>query len=152
MLTQHHFFPLPPHYVTWNSLVPHQIEAARNNEVGMNIWGHFIFRHAHTQIRTHTYIAHIYIYFHTCEKWSISGHVSKQGCHSHQWFQPSRANRKENNTCNLVLQTIPSGCSHSLWWTLREKKGYWLQMAEKHMKKRISVSPESCIFLYTEKC
>ena len=61
-------------------------------------------------------------YTKTLEKWSISYHVNKQGCHSHQWSQPARANRKENNTCNLVLQTIPSGCSHSLWWRLRKNR------------------------------
>ena len=91
-------------------------------------------------------------YTKTLEKWSISYHVNKQGCHSHQWSQPSRASRKENNTCNLVLQTIPSGCSHSLWWTLRKNTGYWLQIAEMHMKERISVRLESCVFPYTEKC
>ena len=37
------------------------------------------------------------------EKWSISCCVSKQGCHRYQRCQPSRASRKEKNTCGIWL-------------------------------------------------
>ena len=43
------------------------------------------------------------------EKWNISCHISKQGCHSHRRFQPSRATRRENSTCDratLGLQPL----------------------------------------------
>ena len=45
----------------------------------------------------------------TSKNWSISCHISKQGCHSHQWFQPSnvswwalRGLGKMKNTCGLA--------------------------------------------------
>lgn len=57
------------------------------------------------------------------EKWNISCHICKQGCHHHQWLQPStvswwalRELSKEKNTCDLAAINY----SHSLWWALRK--------------------------------
>ena len=57
------------------------------------------------------------------EKCSISCSISKQGCHHHQWFQPSRAVRKEN-IC-MIWQS--SGCSHSLQGEL---KNSWCEQSQ----------------------
>ena len=43
----------------------------------------------------------------------------------------------------------PLGCSCSLWWALRKNR-IWPQIAEMHMKRMISVSPDACIFWYVE--
>ena len=42
----------------------------------------------------------------------------------------------------------PSDCSCSLKWVLRKNVWYWPQIAEMHMKGRISVNLNSCIFPY----
>ena len=81
------------------------------------------------------------------EKWSISYHINKQWCHSHQLLQPSRATRKENNVWDLAL-----GYSHFLWWALRKNTGTCPQIAEMHMKVMIAMRADSRIFPNTEKC
>ena len=46
------------------------------------------------------------------EKWNISCHINKQGCHNHQQFQPSSVNCwvlrafKKKNTCYLCISVI----------------------------------------------
>ena len=49
------------------------------------------------------------------EKWNISCHINKQGCHNHQQFQPFsvnywvlRAFRNEKNTCYLCASQLLS--------------------------------------------
>ena len=84
--------------------------------------------------------------FHKDEDWNISCSISKQGCHRHQLFQPSKALRKENpNLHSHQAATMPynepkgsSGCE-------KHRK----LAAEMHMKGMISVSPASCSFPYT---
>ena len=82
------------------------------------------------------------------EKWSLVCHISRQGCHSRQWLQPSdvrqwplRELRKKNTYClaAITLQLQP-------WGTQDVKRGYWPQIAEVHWKGMISVNPDSCIF------
>ena len=58
-----------------------------------------------------------------CEKWSISYHISNKNVIVVSNSGPQNVNswalrttRKENNTCATWQ---PRGCSHSLWWTLR---------------------------------
>ena len=58
-----------------------------------------------------------------CEKWSISYHISNKNVIVISNSGPQNVNswalrttRKENNTCATWQ---PQGCSHSLWWTLR---------------------------------
>ena len=50
------------------------------------------------------------------EKWNISWHISKQGCHHHQWLQPAsvsrwalRKLRKEKNISNHQTTATPQG-------------------------------------------
>ena len=81
--------------------------------------------------------------------------VNKRCC-SHQattdtYMVGLRELRMETKGC------LPSHCSHPLivdpeafpGWIKAEK---WPQIAEVHIKGMISVSPDSCIFLYKEKC
>ena len=59
---------------------------------------------------------------------------------------------EEKNTCHpaaISLQPLPTG---SLEETQDVKTGYWPQIAEVYIKGMISVSPDSCIFPYMEKC
>ena len=44
------------------------------------------------------------------------------------------------------------GCSHSLWWALRNSGCEKHRILAPDMKGMISVSPDSCIFPYEEKC
>ena len=59
------------------------------------------------------------------QKWSISCHINKQGCHksSEDCRSPGHPGRR---TIPAIQQ--PSGCSHSLQWALRENTGCWPQM------------------------
>ena len=67
-------------------------------------------------------------------------------------FWTVRAPRKERNTYppgDIRLQPLPTVSTEELgMW---KNPGYWPQIAEMHMKEMISVSPDSCIFAYTEK-
>jgi len=114
------------------------------------------------------------------EKWSVSCQISKQGCHGHQPSNVSSCSCLENSTYRgmagktehlpqnefLSHKDTPAGeeyptairtltairtASHSpgalRTWTV----GYWPRGAEVHMKRMISVSPDSCIFPYIEK-
>ena len=64
--------------------------------------------------------------------------------------------RTESDTTEATKQQQqqqqPSVCSHFLS-SLGDRKnaGYWLQLAEIHMKVMISLSLDSCVFPYTEK-
>ena len=80
---------------------------------------------------------------HGGEKWSISLHINKQGCHSHQSFQSSE--------CEFLSPVgaqeepyLRSGCHHSYWskelWPWKATAGCWPQIAKMHMKGRISKS------------
>ena len=63
-----------------------------------------------------------------------------------------RAPRKERNTYppgDIRLQPLPTVSTEELG--MCKNPGYWPQIAEMHMKEMISVSPDSCIFAYTEK-
>ena len=91
---------------------------------------------------------------HGSENWNISCHISKQECHSHQRFLPSKyesLNPKGTEEGEQYLRpgrlqdvATPSG-EH--WGTQDpENIGYWPQGAEMHMKGMISVSLDSCIF------
>ena len=92
------------------------------------------------------------------EKWNISCHINKQGCHSHQLLQSSnmtrwslKEHRKEKNTCYLATirqQPLPkvspreTGCEkHKILapdsWGLYQRDGV--------------VRPDSCIFPHIKK-
>ena len=85
--------------------------------------------------------------FFTFEMWSISCYISKQGCHSHQQHQPSRATRKESNTCRpaaIRLQPLPTVSTEERnrilapdSWDVYERNGF----------RELG----SCIFPYIEK-
>lgn len=71
------------------------------------------------------------------EKWNISCHICKQGCHRHQRLQPStvswwalRELSKEKNTRLAAINY-----SHSLWWA-------WGKEAPEWEKRRI-LAPEN---------
>ena len=67
----------------------------------------------------------------TPEKWNISWCISKQ--------------RMSRSSVIAALQREP-------WGNLGcENSGYWSQIAEVHIKRMSSVSPDSCIFPYIEK-
>ena len=77
--------------------------------------------------------------------------------HSHERLQPPltvsgwapREIRKEKNTCHLAairLQPLPMVSPENM------NTGYWPQIAEVHIKRMVSMSPDSCIFSYIEKC
>ena len=94
---------------------------------------------------------------HGSENWNISCHISKQECHSHQRFLPSKyesLNPKGTEEGEQYLRpgrlqdvATPSG-EH--WGTQDpENIGYWPQGAEMHMAAMIAVSPDSFIFPYT---
>ena len=72
------------------------------------------------------------------EKWSTSSHVNKQRCHSRQWFQFSRATRKENNACDQAAAT-PYGETQETG--PRQLRCIW---------GTISVSPDFCLFSHIE--
>ena len=49
------------------------------------------------------------------EKWSISRHVRKQGCHSHRWSQPSNVNFWALRLSRRILRSYSQQhCRHSL--------------------------------------
>ena len=86
------------------------------------------------------------------EKWSLSCPVHKQGYHNHQrtaalQYEPVSPKGTQEGEEYLwsVICDLPQGRSGC------ENPGYWLQMAEMHMKGMISVSPNSCIFPFIEK-
>ena len=65
---------------------------------------------------------------------------------------PANSGKKKKNTCYLAsLQTTVT--PHDEPWDNSgcENTTYWPQEAEVHIKGMISVSPNSCIFPYTEK-
>ena len=92
----------------------------------------------------------------TCERF-FSCCVSKQGCHTHQWLQ--------SPSVGWVLRALRKKClrssshqdgSHSSPWAPTGPKcekhtGYWPRIADVHIIGEASVSPDSCIFLQTEK-
>ena len=54
------------------------------------------------------------------EKWSVSCHISKQECNSHQLLQPSDVSPKGTQEGEQYLSCQPSGYSHSLQWAPRK--------------------------------
>ena len=100
-------------------------------------------------------------------KWNNSCHVSKEECHSHQRFQASKCEflslevsphplPRENSACDAVAVKCPllphsehqeaGGRSDAR----NQETGYWSQIAEMHVMEMISLSPDTCIFLYVE--
>ena len=92
-------------------------------------------------------------------KWSRSGHVSGQGCHSHQgpqppwtvsWWALGDSGRKEHlpaawQPSGFMAQSEPwgdSGC---------ENTGCEPQLSEVHIKGVISASPDPGLFPHTER-
>ena len=59
------------------------------------------------------------------ERWSISCHISKQGYHSHQQFQPSKCEFLNSEGTWEGEQGLPEAVMrlhHCLWWALKETK------------------------------
>ena len=62
---------------------------------------------------------------------------------------PAHQQEKEAAAIKLPYSSHPSG---EPWGHLGlESTGYWPQVAELQVRRMISVSPDSCIFPYTEK-
>ena len=82
------------------------------------------------------YCSHQAITLQPPQQWALRELTMETGCplSNHQTLQPSNPN------------STPWGDSG---W---ESPGYWPQMAEVRIKGMISVSPDSCIFPYMEKC
>ena len=81
------------------------------------------------------------------EKWSICCHISKQGCHSHRWLQPSsvmlpipEGTQGEKNTYHLPAPLLPLPMMSPEEVQDVKNTGCWPQTAEVLIKGRISVS------------
>ena len=83
-------------------------------------------------------------------KWSISCHINKQGCQSHQLFRPSRRDFLSLEGTQKE-QRLGSNDDQGTKDVKKQITGFWPQIAEIHMKGMISVSPDSCIFPDIEK-
>ena len=93
----------------------------------------------------------------TTVKWSISCHISKQGCRSQQQFQaPSvnfwalRAPKRENNASDPASAAPP--CGEQRTKDVKNQKAGCLSQIAVMRVRRISVSPAFFILPYIEKC
>ena len=100
--------------------------------------------------------------FKTREKWNTCCHINKQKLsHSSaiaattdgELMSPGETQEgvgisSRNKPVGIRLQPLPVV---NLKETQDVKTGYWTQITEVHIKGMVSVSPNSCIFLYVEK-
>ena len=88
------------------------------------------------------------------EKWSISCHINRQVCYSHQWDSslPGHSGRSRipRELAAMRLQLLPTAITEDLGEGDVRNAGYWPQIAEMNMKGMISGSPDPCIFPFVE--